>query len=57
MESKSVMDMAIIPSIDPIDIGLGSLEKGNVVPATKSRKKMMTSVYLKFFETVPDGKS
>ena len=57
MESKSVMDMAIIPSIDPIDIGLGSSEKGNVVPAAKPRKKTMTSVYLKFFETAPDGKS
>ncbi|PSS08308.1 AC transposase [Actinidia chinensis var. chinensis] len=57
MESKSVMDMAIIPCIDPIDIGLGSSEKGNVVPAAKPRKKTMTSVYLKFFETAPDGKS
>ena len=56
MESKSVMDLAIIPSIDPIDIGLGSSEKGNI-PAAKPRKKTMTSVYLKFFETAPDGKS
>ncbi|KAA8541160.1 hypothetical protein F0562_025094 [Nyssa sinensis] len=57
MEPKSVMDMALIPTIDPIDIGLGSSEKGTVVPTAKPRKKTMTSVYLKFFETAPDGKS
>lgn len=56
-EPKSVMDMALIPNIDPRDIGLGSSEKGNVGPAAKPRKKTMTSVYLKFFETAPDGKS
>ncbi|XP_038680112.1 zinc finger BED domain-containing protein DAYSLEEPER-like [Tripterygium wilfordii] len=57
METKSMMDMALIPNIDPIDIGLGSSEKGNVTPSVKTRKKTMTSVYLKFFETAPDGKS
>ncbi|KAA8542307.1 hypothetical protein F0562_023557 [Nyssa sinensis] len=57
MEPKSVMDMALIPNIDPIDIGLSSLEKGNVLLTPKLRKKTMTSVYLKFFETAPDGKS
>ncbi|XP_015584413.2 uncharacterized protein LOC107262684 isoform X1 [Ricinus communis] len=56
MEPKSVMDMAIIQSVDPIDIGLGSSEKGNAVVPTK-RKKTMTSVYLKYFETAADGKS
>uniref|UniRef100_A0A5B6ZQB3 Putative zinc finger BED domain-containing protein DAYSLEEPER n=1 Tax=Davidia involucrata TaxID=16924 RepID=A0A5B6ZQB3_DAVIN len=57
MEPKSVMDMALIPNIDQIDIGLGSSEKGTVVPTAKPRKKTMTSVYLKFFETASDGKS
>ncbi|KAF5468970.1 hypothetical protein F2P56_013076 [Juglans regia] len=57
MEPKSVMDMPLIPSIDPIDIGLGSSEKGNSITSAKPRKKTMTSVYLKFFETAPDGKS
>ncbi|KAJ8772186.1 hypothetical protein K2173_027363 [Erythroxylum novogranatense] len=56
MEPKSVMDMTLIQNVDPIDIGLGSSEKGNSVVPTK-RKKTMTSVYLKFFETAPDGKS
>ncbi|XWS37693.1 hypothetical protein CRYUN_Cryun19dG0066900 [Craigia yunnanensis] len=57
MEPKTVMDMALIPIIDPIDIGLGSSEKGNVVPIAKPRRKTMTSVYLKYFETAPDGKT
>ncbi|XP_010265296.1 PREDICTED: uncharacterized protein LOC104603063 isoform X2 [Nelumbo nucifera] len=57
MEPKAMMDMTLIPSIDPIDIGLGSSEKGNVAPPAKPRKKSMTSLYLKFFETAPDGKS
>jgi hypothetical protein len=57
MEPKSMMDIAIIPSIDQIDIGLGSSEKANAITSAKPRKKTMTSVYLKFFETAPDGKS
>lgn len=56
MEPKSMMDMAVIP-IDPVDIGLGTSEKPNAVSSAKPRKKTMTSVYLKFFETAPDGKS
>ncbi|XP_059643939.1 putative AC transposase isoform X3 [Cornus florida] len=57
MEPKSVMDMTLITGIDPIDTGLGSSEKGNAVTTPKPRKKTMTSVYLKFFETASDGKS
>lgn len=57
LEPKSVMDMSLIPHIDPIDIGLGSSDKGNSNPLAKPRKKTMTSVYLKFFETAADGKS
>ncbi|XVF50664.1 hypothetical protein PTKIN_Ptkin04bG0120100 [Pterospermum kingtungense] len=57
MEPKTMMDMALIPNIDPIDIGLGSSEKGGVVSTAKPRKKTMTSVYLKYFETAPDGKT
>lgn len=56
MEPKSMMDMAVIP-IDPVDIGLGTSEKPNAISSAKPRKKTMTSVYLKFFETAPDGKS
>ena len=52
-----MMDISLIPNIDPIHIGLGSSEKGNVVPTAKPRKKTMTSVYLKYFETAPDGKT
>lgn len=59
MEPKPVamMDASIIPSIDPTDIGLGSSEKGNASLTGKPRKKTMTSVYLKYFETAADGKS
>ncbi|PPR81748.1 hypothetical protein GOBAR_AA38970 [Gossypium barbadense] len=57
MEPKSTMDMVLIPNMDTIDIVLGSSEKGNVVPSAKPRKKTMTSVYLKYFETAPDGKT
>ncbi|KAG2664449.1 hypothetical protein I3760_16G083100 [Carya illinoinensis] len=57
MNLKSVMDMPLIRNIDPIDIGLGSSEKGNSITSVKPRKKTMTSVYLKYFETAPDGKS
>ncbi|KAL6133118.1 hypothetical protein ACLB2K_065355 [Fragaria x ananassa] len=53
------MEMGVIPHIDAGDIGLGSSsDKGNAAtPSTKPRKKTMTSVYLKFFETAQDGKS
>ncbi|WCJ22010.1 BED zinc finger hAT family dimerization domain [Euphorbia peplus] len=56
VEPKAVMDIGIIQNVDPTEIALGSTEKGNTVIPTK-RKKTMTSVYLKYFETAPDGKS
>ncbi|KAG7942049.1 hypothetical protein I3843_16G079300 [Carya illinoinensis] len=56
MNPKSVMDMPLIRNIDPIDIRLGSSDKGNSITSVKPRKKTMTSVYLKYFETAPDGK-
>ncbi|KAI3882862.1 hypothetical protein MKW92_034968 [Papaver armeniacum] len=55
MEPKSMME--IVAVVDPVNGGLGSSEKGNATPAAKPRKKSMTSLYLKFFETAPDGKS
>lgn len=59
MDPKSLvaMNAAVIPQIDPADIGLASMEKGSTVSNTKPRKKTMTSVYLKYFETAIDGKS
>ncbi|XP_071702559.1 zinc finger BED domain-containing protein RICESLEEPER 2 isoform X2 [Rutidosis leptorrhynchoides] len=55
-EPKSVMDGSLIPNIEPIDSAPGgtSSDKGNHL--TK-RKKTMTSVYLRFFETTSDGKN
>ncbi|KAK6795806.1 hypothetical protein RDI58_009261 [Solanum bulbocastanum] len=58
MESKSLAVVeattTILQNVEPIDIGPGSSEKD---PTTKLRKKALTSVYLKYFETVPDGKT
>ncbi|GER32394.1 BED zinc finger [Striga asiatica] len=56
-KSVTIMNAAIISHIDPTDMGLGSIEKGNTVLTSKPRKKTMTSVYLKYFETAVDGKS
>ncbi|CAA0815337.1 Unknown protein [Striga hermonthica] len=56
-KSVTIMNAAIISHIDPTDMGLGSIEKGNSVLTSKPRKKTMTSVYLKYFETAVDGKS
>lgn len=57
IEPKGMMDVALISSIDPVDIGLAYSEKANSAPSIKPKKKTMTSVYLKYFETAPDGKS
>ncbi|WOL02898.1 hypothetical protein Cni_G11617 [Canna indica] len=51
------MDMEIGPSVAIADVALCLSEKGNAGPSLKPRKKSMTSLYLRFFETAPDGKS
>lgn len=53
IEPKSVMDVAFIPNIEPTN----SVAPGTSSDKTKPRKKTMTSVYLKFFETTSDGKN
>ncbi|KAF5205383.1 Zinc finger bed domain-containing protein daysleeper [Thalictrum thalictroides] len=57
MEPKSTMDN--ISTIDPTVIALASeaIQKGTTVAAAKPRKKTMTSLYLRYFETAPDGKT
>lgn len=57
VETNALMDMALVPSVATADVLLGLSEKGNAGPSLKPRKKSMTSLYLKFFETSPDGKS
>uniref|UniRef100_A0A803MXL1 Uncharacterized protein n=1 Tax=Chenopodium quinoa TaxID=63459 RepID=A0A803MXL1_CHEQI len=57
IEPKSVMDMGIISNTDAVNVALIPSEKGNDSPSSKPRKKTMTSVYLKYFETAPDGRS
>lgn len=39
VEPKAVLDMAIIQPVDPIDIALGSSEKGNASLPTKERRQ------------------
>ncbi|XP_028763636.1 uncharacterized protein LOC114721911 isoform X1 [Neltuma alba] len=56
-DHKSMMEVALIPNMDPVNLGLGSSEKANPINSVKPRKKTMTSVYLKFFETAADGKT
>lgn len=52
-----MMDLALISNMDPVNIGLGCSEKPIPINSLKPRKKTMTSVYLKFFETAADGKT
>ncbi|EPS62378.1 hypothetical protein M569_12410, partial [Genlisea aurea] len=55
----TILSSSMAPHSDSVDISLGSVEKGNtfLTPTAKPRKKTMTSVYLKYFETAQDGKS
>ncbi|KAK8938650.1 hypothetical protein KSP39_PZI010880 [Platanthera zijinensis] len=57
IEAKTVIDMALMPHIEALDFAPSSSEKGNTSPVPRPKKKSMTSLYLKFFETAPDGKS
>uniref|UniRef100_A0A1D1YJQ2 Putative AC9 transposase n=1 Tax=Anthurium amnicola TaxID=1678845 RepID=A0A1D1YJQ2_9ARAE len=57
LEAKTMMDMALLPNMDQMEFGVGSSEKENASQVMKPRKKSMTSLYLKFFETTSDGKS
>lgn len=56
-KSLTMMSASVIANIDPLDTALGSAERGAAVQNGKPRKKTMTSVYLKYFETALDGKS
>lgn len=52
------MELGVItPVAEAVDPGLSSAEKINAASSAKPRRKSMTSLYLKFFETAPDGKS
>ncbi|KAI3965431.1 hypothetical protein MKX01_042912 [Papaver californicum] len=45
--------MVTITVDEPVNLGLGLSEKGNVTPVAKSSKKSVAS----FFEATPDGES
>ncbi|CAA6661238.1 unnamed protein product [Spirodela intermedia] len=51
-----MMDVTLTPNMDQIEYGVGSSDKESTAQM-KPRKKSMTSLYLKFFETATDGKS
>ncbi|OEL33962.1 putative AC9 transposase [Dichanthelium oligosanthes] len=54
--NSTLTDMTLLPGVDPNVAGLAA---GSSSPAqeVKAKKKPMKSLYLKFFETAPDGKS
>ncbi|CAN4088885.1 unnamed protein product [Withania somnifera] len=51
MEPNSLAVVEALPNVEPLHI---ATEKA---PTPKPRKKALTSVYLKYFETAPDGKT
>lgn len=62
METRSLMDMTLVSgTIEPCvntDIGTSSDAINNGIAGQPvKRKKAMTSLYLKYFETAPDGKT
>ncbi|OIW19708.1 hypothetical protein TanjilG_18518 [Lupinus angustifolius] len=56
-DHKSMMEVALISNMDSVNIGLGCSETAVPITSLKPRKKTMTSVYLKYFETATDGKT
>jgi hypothetical protein len=55
MGNTSLNDMTLLPGVEPMaDVAATSSSPGQ---ETKAKKKPMKSLYLKFFETAPDGKS
>lgn len=53
MGNTTLTDMTLLPGVEPI-VAAGSsssLQEG------KAKKKPLKSLYLKFFDTAPDGKS
>ncbi|XP_034597554.1 putative AC transposase [Setaria viridis] len=56
MGNSTLTDMTLLPGVEPIVAGLAA---GSSSPGQegKAKKKPMKSLYLKFFDTAPDGKS
>ncbi|KAK3160135.1 hypothetical protein QOZ80_1BG0055620 [Eleusine coracana subsp. coracana] len=55
MGNTSLNDMTLLPGVEPMaDMAATSSSPGQ---EAKTKKKPMKSLYLKFFETAPDGKS
>nr|CAB3476564.1 unnamed protein product [Digitaria exilis] len=56
MGNSTLNDMTLLPGVDQIVAGLaaGSSSSGQ---EGKAKRKPLKSLYLKFFDTAPDGKS
>jgi hypothetical protein len=54
MGNTSLNDMTLLPGVEPMADVAATSSPGM---ETKAKKKPMKSLYLKFFETAPDGNS
>lgn len=57
MGNSTLTDMTLLPGVDPIVAGLAAGSSSSPGQDGKAKKKPMKSLYLKFFDTAPDGKS
>ncbi|CAL4957688.1 unnamed protein product [Urochloa decumbens] len=57
MGNSTLNDMTLLPGVEPIVAGLVVAGPSSPGQEGKAKKKPMKSLYLKFFDTAPDGKS
>jgi hypothetical protein len=57
MGNSTLTDMTLLPGVEPVVTGLAAGSSSSPGQEGKARKKPMKSLYLKFFDTAPDGKS
>jgi hypothetical protein len=57
MGNSTLTDMTLLPGVEPVVAGLAAGSSSSPGQEGKARKKPMKSLYLKFFDTAPDGKS
>ncbi|CAO2174323.1 unnamed protein product [Urochloa humidicola] len=57
MGNSTLNDMTLLPGVEPMVVGLAAAGPSSPGQEGKVKKKPMKSLYLKFFDTAPDGKS
>lgn len=58
MGNSTLTDMTLLPGVEPIVAGLAAGSSSSAgQEGSKPKKKPMKSLYLRFFDTAPDGKS